>query len=57
MDWEQALKHLQKVARVYGELPYSSALFVIKQLENLKRRYDIGERTEVLYEEIMSFEL
>jgi len=57
MDWEQALKHLEKVAKVYGQLPYSSAWFVIKQLENLKHRYDTGERSKSFYEEIMSFEL
>jgi len=57
IDWEQAQKHLEEVAKAYRQLSYASAWFVMRQLEQLKRRFNTGERSETLYEEIMSFEL
>lgn len=56
IDWEDVVRHLNDAAAAYGKLPYTSAWFVIKQLNGLARRFNEGERTPQLAEEIFSIE-
>ena len=56
MNWAEAEEHMKNTANMYKTLPYQSAWFVIKQLEQMHERYMAGERTQQLYDEIMSLE-
>lgn len=56
IDWEEAKKHLEKLASQYQKLPFESAWFVMFQLGKLQGRLLNGEQTQQLYDEIMSIE-
>lgn len=54
--WGKALKHLDEIAMQYKKLPWESAWFAMGQLGKLKIRIQQGERTQQLYDEIISME-
>jgi len=56
MDWIKADAHLQELIDIYKKLPYQSAWFAMGQLNTLRHRFDTGERTQKLYDEIMAME-
>lgn len=52
LDWEKALEHLEQMKNFAKELG-GTGTFYIMGCNELKSRYDNGERTEELYNEIM----
>lgn len=54
--WATAEKYLNMLIAEYAILEFSGAYGLQITLLPLKRRYDKGERTEELYEAIMSCE-
>ena len=56
IDWEETRKHLEILASLYKKMPYESTWFVMRQLEQLKKRLNNNERTQHLHDEIMSME-
>lgn len=53
MDWERAENHLNMLIAEYSALGWREGQFGLYVLLPLKRRFDAGERTENLYQEIM----
>jgi hypothetical protein len=56
MRYSEAIDHLITVKRQYQELPPQSSWFVLEQIRKLEARWDDGERTQQLYDEIMAME-
>jgi hypothetical protein len=59
MNWEKAKQHLDEVLSQYQELigmPGVNPYFGIAYLKNLLKRYEWGERTQDLYDEMMECE-
>ena len=56
MDWQKAYEHLQKVRREYVEIGAAGAPALTFTLNPLLIRYEKGERTEELYNSMMSTE-
>jgi hypothetical protein len=56
MDWENAKKHLDEVRIAYTEIGASGLLGLNFSINPLLVRYEKGERTQELYESIMSLE-
>lgn len=54
--WDEALHHLQSVEEAYSlvtRLPRVNTSFALSIISEHRRRFDAGERTEELYENIM----
>jgi len=57
LDWKKAEKHLRTCEKSYTEIG-SPGYFVLNQvIRPLRDRYNSGERTQELYEEIMNVSL
>jgi len=54
VNWDKAEERLVDMISVSEKLQFESVWFVMSQLGQMKRRYDSGERTQQLYDEIMS---
>ena len=58
-DWDRAKRHLDEVKATYGELlnlPRVNPCFAIGVILEIESRFDSGERTESLFEAMMSLE-
>lgn len=55
MDWEQAKNYLDVMIDAYAEIG-APGWFGLSLMKPLKRRYEAGERTRELYDEIMKLE-
>jgi hypothetical protein len=53
MDWDKAQAHLKEMTEAYQNIPMRSSWFGIGVLNGLRQRFDAGERTEELYQEIL----
>lgn len=56
LDWNVAESRLTELLKLYKELPPQSGFFGVTMLEGLRRRFDKGERTPQLHNEIMQSE-
>lgn len=59
MDFEKALNHLKESIHNYVDLigkPGVMVWFALPEILKLAKRYDSGERTESLYNEMMGVE-
>ena len=55
MDWRWAKSHLDFMIHAYAEIG-APGWFGLSLMKPLKRRYEAGERTRELYDEIMRLE-
>ena len=55
MKWEHAKNHLDFMIDAYAEIG-APGWFGLSLMKPLKRRYEAGERTRELYDEIMRLE-
>ena len=55
MDWDWAKSHLDFMIHAYAEIG-APGWFGLSLMKPLKRRYEAGERTRELYDEIMRLE-
>ena len=55
MDWEKAIGNVDMLIPLYEEIGWPG-IFGLNALKSLKRRYERGERSEDLYEEMMEAE-
>lgn len=53
--WEKALKHLETMKQAAIEIGWNG-IFYVMGCNELKQRYDNGERTKELYDEIMDLD-
>ena len=56
LDWAQAEAYLNRVITGYAELGWAGSLGLNLILLPLKRRFDSGERTQELFDEIAECE-
>jgi hypothetical protein len=59
MDWEKATAYLSEVRKQYEAIigmPQANPLVGLMFIDMAQRRLDSGERTQDLYDEIMSLE-
>jgi len=59
LDWEKAKEHLDRYEAGYRELvrnPAACPWFALSVIVGLRMRFEKGERTPELYEDIMSVE-
>ncbi len=56
LDWDAALAHFEVYEQAYKELPLASSWFALATLSTLRARYDKGERTPELYNDMMEVE-
>lgn len=56
MNWEEAEKWLYDVEKLYKAIGYTGTFGLVIGVNPLIKRYEIGERSQELYEEIMSLE-
>lgn len=55
LDWEKAIQHLQTYKVLYAGIG-PAGMFGILIMTELEQRYDDGERTQELYDEMMGIE-
>lgn len=53
MDWEHAENYLNMLIAEYAMIGFAGSFAMNLTLLPLKRRFDAGERTQKLYDEIM----
>lgn len=56
LNWEEAEEHLCFIEQMYTEIGSSGYLALNTTIRPLRDRYNKGERTEELYDEIMALE-
>ena len=56
MDWEKAEKYLNDMIQAYTEIGWAGMFGLTLTLKPLKARFDKGERTQELYDDIMDVE-
>lgn len=60
MDWDKAKAHFDEVRKMYQDLEgipgVNSSIALIVVFQPLSMRYNAGERTEALYNEMMRVE-
>ncbi len=59
LDWEKAEEHLKKVEATISKIakmPNVNIIFYAGVFSSLKSRFDKGERTESLFNEIMELD-
>jgi hypothetical protein len=56
MDWEEAEQWLYDVQKLYKQLGYKGSFDLVISVNPLIKRYENGERTQELYDDIMSLE-
>lgn len=57
LDWELAEKHLEQCEKAYTEICNCSYFALTMVIRPLRNRFNSGERTEALYNEIMRIAL
>lgn len=60
LDWKKAEEHLIAAEKAYGELvgmPDVNPFFALGMISAARRRFDGGERTPELHQEIMEISL
>jgi len=57
MDWGKAKRHLQTAERAYHEIGFSGAFALAFVIKPCLIRFERGERTQELYDEIMEIAL
>lgn len=57
MDWDTANKYLLDAEEIYSMVGASAIPVLTQVIMPCRRRYDSGERTEELYNEIMGIDL
>ena len=57
MDWEKAEEYLQECEQAYTEIGSAGYLTLVTVIRPLRDRYNKGERTKELYDEIMEVAL
>lgn len=57
MDWTQAENHLQTAERAYHEIGFAGTFALAFVIKPCRIRFDRGERTQDLYDEIMEIAL
>lgn len=55
MNWEKAVKNIETLIPLYEEIGWTGS-FGLSILRGYMHRYDEGERTQELYESMMSAE-
>ena len=55
-DWKKAIEHLDMLIVMYACIGFAGTFGLNGVLVPLKKRYDSGERTKELYDEIMQCE-
>jgi len=56
MDWEKAFNHLQEIGRCYVVVEAPGVFGLTIALNPLLARYERGERTQELYDEMLGTE-
>ncbi len=56
MDWDAAMTHLETFEAEYRKLPIGIGAFGLMTIANIKARFENGERTKALYEDMMGIE-
>lgn len=56
MNWEEAKTHLFTMKEAYEEIGWSGSFGLSMTINPLVKRFESGERTEELYEDIMDVE-
>ncbi len=56
MDWEEAKKYLYFIKKEYEAIGWSGSFGLTITINPLVARYELGERTQELYDEIMEME-
>lgn len=54
MNWNEAEKYLYTMKQAYGEIGFAGTFGLSLTINPLVKRFESGERTEQLYEDIMS---
>ena len=57
MDWDKAEEHLKTCESVYAEVGSNAYWFMSYIIRPLRDRFNKGEQTQDLYDEIMSISL
>ena len=57
LDWEKALKHLERCEKAYAEIGSSGYFALNAVIRPLRDRYNKGERSQELYNAIMEIAL
>lgn len=57
MDWEKALDYLETCEKVYTGIGRSGLLALALTIAPLRDRFNRGERTQELYDEIFEIEV
>jgi hypothetical protein len=56
MNWETAENHLKEIRKAYVEIGAAGTFAIVAVLNPLLERFEEGERTEELHQEIMDLE-
>jgi len=56
LDWKKAEEHLYNIQKLYKSIGWTGTFALSITINPLVKRFESGERTEELYEEIMSLE-
>lgn len=56
LDWEKAQEHLYYIADLYESIGWTGTFALVATINPLVKRFENGERTEKLYNEIMDLE-
>jgi hypothetical protein len=56
MNWEEARKHLYYILGLYKSIGWAGTFALSITINPLVKRFESGERTQELYDEIMSLE-
>lgn len=56
LDWKKAEEHLYNVLNLYKSIGFTGTFALSITINPLVKRFESGERTEELYDEIMELE-
>lgn len=56
LDWAKAERHFNMIYDAYKDLPVNVGFFGLTVFREIKRRFDAGERTPELFQEMMDVE-
>jgi hypothetical protein len=57
MDWDKAEKYLQTCERIYGEIGMAGSFAMMFVINPCRVRFNAGERSQELHDEIMEIAL
>lgn len=57
LDWQEAERHLQAVEEAYGSIGMAGSFALTLVINPCRVRFNQGERTQELYDEIMEIAL